>query len=396
MKKRLCNFSDIYYIGDDDKDIDLFENQYHAPNGISYNSYVIVDDKCVVMDTADERITDKWFENLAETLGDRKPDYLVISHMEPDHSANVEAFLEKYPETTLVVNTKTLGLLKQFFGVDFTDRSLVVKEGDTLSTGHHNLEFIMAPMVHWPEVMVTYDHTTKLLFSADAFGNFGALNGDICSAREDWEDEAARYYINIVGKFGVPVANLLKKLDGIDVEYIAPLHGPVLSENLGYYLSCYKKWSSYTSDIDGTLIAYASLHGNTKKAAEDLYEKLKEKGERVDLIDLSANYISDSVAKGFRYSKLVLMSATYDGDIMPVVHDYLYRLSLKGCCKKRVGLVENGSWGPTANKKMFDTLCQMKEMEIVEPKITIRTCMTKENEEELEKLANNIRELVNN
>ncbi|MBS4899779.1 MAG: FprA family A-type flavoprotein [Clostridiales bacterium] len=393
MKINLCGLSDVYYIGGDDKDIDLFENQYRAPDGISYNSYVILDDKCVVMDTADERITDMWFENLDEVLGDRKPDYLVISHMEPDHSANVENFLEKYPDTILVVNAKTIGLLEQFFGKGLEYRSLLVKEGDTLSLGHHELQFIMAPMVHWPEVMVTYDRTDKILFSADVFGNFGALNGDICGRRENWEDEAARYYINIVGKFGTPVSNLLKKLDGIDVEMIAPLHGPVLNKDLERYIRAYKNWSSYTSDVDGTLVVYASLHGNTGYAARELYETLEEKGEKADIIALSRDDISGAVAKAFRYSKLVLMSATYDGDIMPVMHDYLYRLSLKGCCRKRVGLVENGSWGPAANRKMRDALSQMKEMEILEPTITIRTCMTQENKEELKKLAENIASL---
>ena len=386
MKKRLCNFSDIYYIGDDDKDIDLFENQYHAPNGISYNSYVIVDDKCVVMDTADERITDKWFENLAETLGDRKPDYLVISHMEPDHSANVEAFLEKYPETTLVVNTKTLGLLKQFFGVDFTDRSLVVKEGDTLSTGHHNLEFIMAPMVHWPEVMVTYDSTEKVLFSADGFGKFGALD-----VEEPWDDEARRYFIGIVGKYGEQVQKLLKAAATLDIQKICPLHGPVLTEDLGHYIGLYDTWSSYTPEDDGIVIAYTSVYGHTRMAVSLLAEKLKAKGcPRVLVYDLARDDMSQALSDAFRYSKLILATTTYNAGIYPFMNDFITRLVEHNYQNRTVGLIENGSWAPLAAKIMKEMMSKCKKIDWLKNSVHIWSAVKEENRKQIDDMTDEL------
>ena len=388
MINKLEGTNNIFYIGADDKELRLFENQYNTPVGISYNSYLIKDDKCVVMDTADERVSKEWFANLEEALDGREPDYLTVSHMEPDHSACIKDFLEKYPSAKLIVNAKTLVFLKQFFDEDYTDRSLVVKEGDEFDTGNHVLTFILAPMVHWPEVMVTYDKTDKILFSADAFGTFGTLDGKITEPGDDWAREASRYYINIVGKYGTPVANLLKKVNATapDVSMICSLHGPVLTGDLSKYLEYYTKWSAYEADLEGTFIVHASLHGKTKEIALLLGEKLTAKGETIAYSDLTLDDIPAAVAKAFRFGKIVLLSSTYEGDIMPAMNDFLYRLTLKGCMKKKVGLVENYSWGPVAGKKMKEAIESLKDMEIIEPIVSVKTCLTPETEAQLDEL----------
>lgn len=389
MIRLLEGTENIYYIGADDHEMRLFENQYHTPEGISYNSYLIRDEKCVVMDTADERVKDEWFANLEEALEGRTPDYLVVSHMEPDHSACVKAFTEKYPEAKLIVNAKTLVFLKQFFDEDFTDRSEVVKEGDIFDTGSHKLKFIMAPMVHWPEVMVCYDTESKVLFSADAFGTFGVLNGNITDPGDDWAREASRYYINIVGKYGNPVANLLKKVEAeaADLKMICSLHGPVLTEDLGKYIGYYKKWSAYEADLEGTFIVHASLHGNTREIALQFGQMLEAKGEAVAYSDLTVDDIPAAVAKAFRFGKIVLMSSTYEGDIMPAMNDFLYRLTLKGCMNKKIGIVENYSWGPVAGKKMREMVEAMKGMEIAEPLVSVKTRLDDVSKGQLEELA---------
>ena len=389
MIRLLEGTENIYYIGADDREMRLFENQYHTPEGISYNSYLIRDEKCVVMDTADERVKDEWFANLEEALEGRTPDYLVVSHMEPDHSACVEAFTEKYPEAKLIVNAKTLVFLKQFFDEDYTDRSAVVKEGDVFDTGIHKLKFIMAPMVHWPEVMVSYDTESKVLFSADAFGTFGVLDGKITDPGDDWAREASRYYINIVGKYGNPVANLLKKVEAeaADLKMICSLHGPVLTEDLGKYIGYYKKWSAYEADLEGTFIVHASLHGNTREIALQFGQMLEAKGEAVAYSDLTVDDIPAAVAKAFRFGKIVLMSSTYENEIMPAMNDFLYRLTLKGCVNKKIGIVENYSWGPVAGKKMREMAEAMKGMEIAEPLVSVKTRLDDVSKGQLEELA---------
>ena len=389
MIRLLEGTEDIYYIGADDGDMRLFENQYHTPEGISYNSYLIRDEKCIVMDTADERVTAQWFANLDEALDGRSPDYLVVSHMEPDHSACIKTFTEKYPEAKLIVNVKTLGLLKQFFGVDYTGRSCIIEDGEVFETGSHSLKFIMAPMVHWPEVMVAYDTKSKALFSADAFGTFGVLDGKITDAGNDWAREASRYYINIVGKYGNPVSNLLKKVTvaAPDLKMICPLHGPVLTEDIGRYLEYYTKWSSYEADLEGTFIVHASLHGNTRDIALQFGQVLEAKGEKVAYSDLTTDDIPAAVAKAFRFGKIVLMSSTYEGDIMPAMNDFLYRLKLKGCMNKKIGIVENYSWGAVAGKKMRELVEEMKGMEIAEPLVSVKTKIDAESGERLEALA---------
>ena len=389
MKRLLEGTQDIYYIGADDREMRLFENQYHTPEGISYNSYLIRDEKCIVMDTADERVADKWFANLEEALDGREPDYLVVHHMEPDHSACVKAFSDKYPDAKLIVNAKTLTFLEQFFDEDFTEKSVLVKEGDMFETGSHSLKFIMAPMVHWPEVMVAYDLKSKALFSADAFGTFGTLEGNITEPGDDWAREASRYYINIVGKYGNPVSNLLKKVVAAapDLKMICPLHGPVLTQDIGRYLEYYTKWSAYEADLEGTFIVHASLHGNTRDIAIRFGQMLQHKGEAVAFSDLTTDDIPAAVAKAFRFGKIVLMSSTYEGDIMPAMNDFLYRLTLKGCMNKRIGIVENYSWGPVAGKKMRAMVEAMKGMEIAEPLVSVKTRLTAETEAEIVKLA---------
>lgn len=373
----------IQYVGTDDKDIDLFESQYIVPNGVSYNSYVILDEKIAVMDGVDERAEKAWFENLERTLNGKQPDYLVVSHLEPDHSSNIQKFMEKYPQAQIVVNAKSLSMLPQFFTLDMSTRSVVVKEGDELELGSHVLTFVMAPMVHWPEVMVSYEKTEKVLFSADAFGKFGALDTE-----EDWACEARRYYFNIVGKYGMQVQALLKKAAALDIRVICPLHGPVLSENLDFYLGKYQTWSSYEPEDKGILIAYASIHGNTGKAAKKLAELLQEKGvEKVVVMDLARGDMAEAIEDAFRYDRMVLAAATYDAGIFPCMDSFLTRLKSKNYQKRTVGIMENGSWAPMAGKIMKESLSQMKEITILEPVVTIKSTLNAASEEQLELLA---------
>ena len=373
----------VVYIGVNDKTIDLFESQYKVPNGVSYNSYVILDEKVAVMDTVDKRATEQWMENLSQALNGRSVDYLVVSHLEPDHASNVQKLAELYPDMKIVGNAKIFSMLPQFFTMDLSDRSVVVKEGDTLSLGSHTLQFFMAPMVHWSEVMVEYEQSEKILFSADGFGKFGALD-----VEEDWTDEARRYFINIVGKYGTQVQNLLKKAATLDIQTICPLHGPVLKENLGYYIDKYLTWSSYEPEEEGVVIAYASIHGNTAKAAEKLSEILKAKGAKaVCSFDLARDDMAEAVAEAFRYDKLILMSPTYDGALFPCMEDFLYHLKVKTYKKRTVGIVENGSWAPMAGKLMKAYLENMKDVQICEPVVSIKSVMKKSDEENLEALA---------
>ena len=373
----------VVYIGVNDKTIDLFESQYKVPNGVSYNSYVILDEKVAVMDTVDKRVTEQWLENLSQALNDRSVDYLVVSHLEPDHASNIQKLAELYPNMKIVGNAKIFSMLPQFFTMDFSDRSVVVKEGDTLSLGSHTLQFFMAPMVHWPEVMVEYEQSEKILFSADGFGKFGALD-----VEEDWTDEARRYFINIVGKYGTQVQNLLKKAATLDIQTICPLHGPVLKENLGYYIDKYLTWSSYEPEEEGVVIAYASIHGNTAKAAEKMAEILKEKGAKaVRSFDLARDDMAEAVSEAFRYDKLILMSPTYDGALFPCMEDFLYHLKVKTYKKRTVGIVENGSWAPMAGKLMKAYLETLKDIQICEPVVSIKSVMKEADEKNLETLA---------
>lgn len=376
----------IKYIGVDDRDIDLFESQYKVPNGVSYNSYVIMDEKIAVMDTADKRKSEEWLANLETALEGRIPDYLVISHMEPDHAANIGNAAAKYPDMKLVGNVKTFSMLGQFFDGDFEDRKVVVKEGDTLELGSHTLKFVMAPMVHWPEVMFSYEMSEKILFAADGFGKFGALDAD-----EEWADEARRYYINIVGKYGIQVQNILKKLDGVEVNAICPLHGPVLKENLGYYIGLYDTWSSYKPETDGVLIACASIHGNTVKAAEKLAEIFAAKGvSDVKLIDVTRTDISECISQAFKYGKTVFAASSYDAGVFAPMHDLLSHLATKAYQNRKVALVENGSWGPTAAKTMKAMLEGMKNITICDNVVTIRSTMKSEDIPKLEALADEL------
>ena len=373
----------VVFIGVNDKTIDLFESQYKVPKGVSYNSYVILDEKVAVMDTVDKRATDPWLENLDKALDGRSVDYLVISHLEPDHASNIQRLAEKYPEMKLVGNAKIFSMLPQFFDFDFSERKVVVKEGDTLSLGSHTLQFFMAPMVHWPEVMVEYEQSEKILFSADGFGKFGALDEE-----EDWTDEARRYFINIVGKYGVQVQNLLKKAATLDIQTICPLHGPILKENLGFYIDKYLTWSSYEPEEDGVVIAYASIHGNTAKAAEKMAEILTDKGAKaVRLFDLSRDDMSEAVSCAFRYDKLVVMAPTYDGALFPAMEDFLYHLKVKTYRKRKVGIVENGSWAPMDGKLMRAYLEEMKDMEICEPVVSVKSVMKEADVQNMETLA---------
>lgn len=372
----------IVYIGVDDKDIDLFESQYVVPNGVSYNSYVILDEKIAVMDTADMRVSEKWFANLSDALGERTPDYLVISHLEPDHAGNIQKAAEKYPEMKLVVNAKSAAMLPQFFDVD-AERLLIVKEGEELSLGEHTLQFFMAPMVHWPEVMVEYEKKEKILFSADGFGKFGALD-----VEEDWACEARRYYFNIVGKYGAQVQALLKKASALDIKMILPLHGPILKEDLGYYFGLYNTWSSYQPESKGVFVAYASIHGNTAKAAEKLGEMLKEKGaEKVVVSDLSRSDMAENIEDAFRYDRIVLMASSYDGGVFPVMEDFLMHLKSKNYQNRKIGLVENGSWAPTAARVMKGYVENFKNVTIAEPVVTIRSTLNEVSEKALGELA---------
>lgn len=381
------NISDtIKYIGVDDKDIDLFESQYIVPNGISYNSYVILDEKICVLDTVDKRKTDEWIANLENVLDGKTPDYLIINHLEPDHASNIQLLADKYPDMKLVGNAKTFNMLPQFFDIDLTDRTVTVKEGDSLNLGEHTLSFYMAPMVHWPEVMVTYESKEKVLFSADGFGKFGALDTD-----EDWACEARRYYFNICGKYGVQVQALLKKAAKLDIEKICPLHGPVLTENLGYYINLYDIWSKYEPEVDGIFIAYCSIHGNTEKAALKLYDILKEKTDKkIAISDLSRSDMAENVEDAFKYSTLVVAAPSYDGGVFPVMNDFLHHLKIKGYKNRKVAMIENGSWAPCAIKSMQPYFDEMKGIEISDAKVTIRSTMTAENEVQLAALADSI------
>lgn len=373
----------IRYIGADDHDLDLFESQYVIPNGVSYNSYLILDQKTAVMDTVDARKTDEWLEHLSRELNGREPDYVVISHMEPDHAASLKVLAEKYPAMQLVGNVKTFQMLGQFFDLDVSSRTVTVQEGDTLSLGSHTLQFFMAPMVHWPEVMVTYESSEKVLFSADGFGKFGALDAD-----EDWACEARRYYFNIVGKYGVQAAALLKKAAALDIEKICPLHGPILQENLSYYIGKYKTWTSYEAEDDGVFVAYASIHGNTGKAAEKLGEILTAKGAaKVVVSDLSREDMAEAVEDAFRYDKIVLACATYDGGLFSPMQDFLYRLGHKNFQNKKVAFLENGSWGPMANRKMREIVEGMKNMTLCEHMVTIKSTMKEDDVAQMEILA---------
>ncbi len=372
----------IKYVGVNDETIDLFEGQYRMLHGVSYNSYVILDEKIAIMDTVDRRATEEWLNNLEKVLEGRTPDYLIVSHMEPDHAANIRRVAEKYPEMKLVGNAKTFPMIAQFFDLNIEGREVIVKEGDTLSLGRHTLQFFMAPMVHWPEVMVTYEQSEKVLFSADGFGKFGSL-----SAEEPWEDEARRYFINIVGKYGAPVQTLLKKAAALDIAMICPLHGPVLTENLGHYIGLYDTWSSYRPEEKGVLIAYASIYGNTRKAAEALADELTCAGQQVYMMDLCRCDLAQAVSDAFRYDRLVLACATYDSGMYLPMEDYLNHLKAKNFQKRKVGFVENGSWAPMAAKKMKEALEGMKEMTFCDTVVTIRSAMKENDLPQIQKLA---------
>ena len=376
----------IKYIGVDDTTLDLFESQYIVPNGVSYNSYLILDEKIAVMDTVDARKTKELFDNLDKELKERVPDYLIVSHLEPDHSANIQLFTEKYKEAKLVLSAKAKAMLPQFFNIEGLDeRCIVVKEGEELDLGNHHLKFIMAPMVHWPEVMVEYETTEKVLFSADGFGKFGALSHD-----EDWACEARRYYFNIVGKYGAPVQTLLKKASTLDIKMICPLHGPILKDNLGYYIDKYQIWSSYQSEDEGVLVVSASIHGNTKEVALKVVDLLKEKGVKVAFTDLTRDDMAEAVEDAFRYSKMILAGATYDGGVFSPMEDFLHRLQHKGYQNKTVGLIENGSWAPLANKVMKEMLTPMKNITICENTVTIKSTYKDENQETINQLVEEI------
>lgn len=367
--------NDILYAGVNDHDIDLFEGQYVVENGMAYNSYIIMDEKTAVFDTTDARFKEEWLKNIKTTLGARQPDYLIIQHMEPDHSANIADFMKEYTETKIVASAKAFVMMKQFFGMDFADRQIVAKDGDTLSLGTHTLTFIAAPMVHWPEVIVTYDSYDKVLFSADGFGKFGALDID-----EDWACEARRYYFGIVGKYGVQVQNLLKKASALDIQIICPLHGPVLKEDLGYYLNLYQTWSSYSVETEGVTIAYTSAYGNTKKAAELLAEKLLEKGcPKVALNDLARCDMAEAVEDAFRYGKLVLASPTYNGDVFPFMREFIHDLTERNYQKRTIGLIENGSWAPTAARVMQKMLEGCKELVFTDTTVKIMSALNDES-----------------
>lgn len=384
MNKNITN--SVVYIGVDDKDIDLFESQYKVPNGISYNSYLIKDDKYVIMDTVDARKTDEWLENLEAALEDRTPDYLVVQHMEPDHAGSINAVIEKYPEMKIVGNTKTFTMMGQFFDFDLSDRKVIVKEKDTLEIGTHTLQFVFAPMVHWPEVMVTYDHADKILFSADGFGTFGTLD-----TKEEWICEAARYYFNIVGKYGAQVQGLLKKAAALDISVICPLHGPVLTENLGYYIEKYNTWSSYEPEGKGILVAYASIHGNTAKAAKEFAKMLEEKGaENVIVTDLSRDDMARAVENAFRYDRLVLAAASYDGGVFPCMEDFLNRLSHKNYKKRTVAIIENGTWAPSAARAIKTIIETMKDITLCENTVTIKSALKESDISAFEELANEL------
>ena len=374
---------DIRYVGVNDHQVDLFEGQYSVPNGMAYNSYVILDEKVAVMDTVDKSFTHQWLDNLAAVLGTRKPDYLVVQHMEPDHAANIANFMKVYPETTVVSSAKAFAMMQNFFGTDYADRRVVVGEGSTLTLGKHTLTFVTAPMVHWPEVIVTYDSTDKVLFSADGFGKFGALDAD-----ESWDDEARRYYIGIVGKYGPQVQALLKKAAGLDIQIICPLHGPVLTENLGHFLNLYDIWSGYRVESEGIVVAYTSVYGHTKEAAELLAQKLEAKGcPRVVVHDLARCDMAEAVADAFRYGKLVLATTTYNADVFPFMKEYIHHLTERNFRNRTVALMENGSWAPLAAKTMRGMLEGCKNLTFTETTVRILSALNEESREQVETLA---------
>lgn len=373
----------VLYIGVTDKTLDLFESQYQVPNGVTYNSYVIMDERIAVMDTVDGRATEQWFANLEQALAGESADYLIVSHMEPDHAANIKRFAERFPEAKIVGNAKTFAMIGQFFDLDLTDRKVEVKEGSTLELGAHTLQFFMAPMVHWPEVMVTYEQKEKILFSADGFGRFGTMDSE-----ENWEDEAARYYLNIVGKYGIQVQGLLKKASALDIAAICPLHGPILKDNLSFYLEKYQTWSTYQPEQKGVLVAYASVHGNTAHAAGLLAEMLRRKGEEhVEVMDLARTDMSVAVRKAFFYDRMVVAAATYDGGLFPCMEEFLLHIKSKGFQKRTVGIMENGSWAPMAGKAMREILETMKQIVIAEPAVTIKSAVHEDTKQQMEMLA---------
>lgn len=373
----------VLYIGVTDKTLDLFESQYQVPNGVTYNSYVIMDERIAVMDTVDGRATEQWFANLEQALAGESADYLIVSHMEPDHAANIKRFAERFPEAKIVGNAKTFAMIGQFFDLDLTDRKVEVKEGSTLELGAHTLQFFMAPMVHWPEVMVTYEQKEKILFSADGFGRFGTMDSE-----ENWEDEAARYYLNIVGKYGIQVQGLLKKASALDIAAICPLHGPILKDNLSFYLEKYQTWSTYQPEQKGVLVAYASVHGNTAHATGLLAEMLRRKGEEhVEVMDLARTDMSVAVRKAFFYDRMVVAAATYDGGLFPCMEEFLLHIKSKGFQKRTVGIMENGSWAPMAGKAMRAILETMKQIVIAEPAVTIKSAVHEDTKQQMEMLA---------
>ena len=375
--------NDILYVGVNDHKVDLFEGQYDVLNGMAYNSYVIMDEKIAVMDTVDKNFLEPWMENIRRVLGDKKPDYLVVHHMEPDHSANIANFLAAYPEATVVSSAKAFAMMKNFFGNDFADRRIVVGEGDTLSLGKHVLTFVTAPMVHWPEVIVSYDSFDKVLFSADGFGKFGALD-----VEEEWACEARRYYIGIVGKYGAQVQALLKKAAGLDIAIICPLHGPVLTENLGYYINLYDIWSSYGVESEGVVVAYTSVYGNTKEAAELLVKKLEEKGVEVSVHDLARTDMAEAVEDAFRYGKLVLATTTYNGDIFPFMKEYINHLTERNFQGRKIGFIENGSWAPVAARIMRKMLENSKNLTFAESNVKIVSALNDDSRAQIDALAN--------
>lgn len=377
--------NDVLYVGVNDHEIDLFEGQYVVPNGMAYNSYAIVDDKIAIMDTVDARFGKEWLSNVEKTLNGKTPDYLVVQHMEPDHSANIDVFAKKYPDAKIVSSSKAFVMMKNFFGTDFEDRRLVVGEGDTLSLGKHTLTFVTAPMVHWPEVIVTYDSTDKILFSADGFGKFGALD-----VEEDWACEARRYYIGIVGKYGAQVQALLKKASNLDIQTICPLHGPILTENLGYYLNLYNVWSSYAVEEQGVVIAYTSVYGNTKKAVEMLAEEISAKGVKVTVNDLARCDMAEAVEDAFRYDRLVLATTTYNGEIFPFMREFINHLTERNYSNRTVAFIENGSWAPVATKVMKSMLEKSKNLTLAENNVKITSALSSESIAQIKALADEL------
>ena len=375
----------IKYIGVNDKEIELFENQYILKNGMAYNSYLIMDEKIVIIDTVDKRKTNEWLENLEKELQGKNPDYLIISHLEPDHSGSIDALLKNYPNIQLISNNKVFTMLPQFIEEDFKGKEIIINEGDVIEVGEHKLTFIMTPMVHWPESMMVYEQKEKILFSADAFGKFGSLD-----VKEDWLDEARRYYINIVGKYGMQVQNVLKKAQNLDIKMICPLHGPILKENLEYYINLYDKWSKYEFEEEGILIICGSLHGNTLNAAKKLKEDLITKKKNVKLIDMSTTPIPNAVSEAFKYSKMIIACSTYNMNIFPAVHSFLHLLKEKNYQKRKVGIIENGSWAPNAAKCIKEMLGLMQNVEIVEPIVTIKTTLNEESIKKMQELEDNI------